>query len=82
MKAPGTRARLTCYRWDGPPFFGPEIEGDFIRTTAGSCYRIDEARRSRPGSRRVGVLVCTRLERDAVSPGEPGVHLWEWAKRG
>lgn len=49
------------------------VEGDFLRTAAGSCYRIDVIRGRR--------LVCTRLERDAVHVGEPGVWSWAWGLR-
>jgi hypothetical protein len=55
--------------------------GDFVRTVpAGSCYRIDAARESRATPRRF-YLTCTRLERDAVQLGEPGVWPLHWYRR-
>lgn len=73
----GTRAVLSVVEWSGEL---PE-PGDFIRTAAGSCYEIDELRPARPGSKGWGRFICTRLEHDAVAEGDPGVHMWEWAKR-
>lgn len=64
--------------WDGEL---PE-EGDFLRTQAGSCYLIEEWRPARPGSRSLGVFVCTRLEHNAVQEGDPGVFEWAfWSAR-
>lgn len=70
MKAEaGTSCTLTIAWWDGDR----PVEGDFLRTAAGSCYRIDEAHAHR--------FVCTRLDRDAVQLGGPGVWAWTWKPR-
>lgn len=68
---------MRCTHWDGEL---PD-PGDFLRTAAGSCYRIDEWRPARDGSMSLGTFVCTRLERDAVQEGEPGVFAWEFNPR-
>lgn len=49
------------------------MAGDFLRTPAGSCYKIDRVSGK--------TLYCTRLEREAVQVGEPGVHWWHWNAR-
>jgi hypothetical protein len=72
---PGTRCRL--YYDCGVP--GP-VEGDFIRTTAGSCYLIERARRSRTRPERVHLDVI-RLDRDAVDEGQDGVWPLHWYPR-
>lgn len=59
--------------------------GDFLRTSArGTCYRIDAVRLGRstrwPGAR-CYTLTCTRLGRDAVAFGEPGVYSLVWDSR-
>jgi hypothetical protein len=56
------------------------VEGDLIRTRAGSCYVVDRARRSpsRPGR---WLLRVTRLERDSVQAGDPGVTTLRWYPR-
>lgn len=66
---------MTVGRWDGPL----PVEGDFLLTRAGSCYRIDRVveGRVKPVSR----LECTRLEKNAVAEGEPGVFMWGWWPR-
>lgn len=69
MKPPGSVVTLTVNSWEGE---GPE-EGDFLRTSTGRCYKIEE----RHGKR----LRCTVLEPDAVLSGEPGVWEWRWGKR-
>lgn len=68
-RAPGTTCELRMDWWEG----AQPVEGDFLRTGAGSCYRID-----RIAGR---TLHCTRLERDAVALGEPGVWRWSWSRR-
>lgn len=73
----GTSCRIGCDYWDGEL----PVEGDFLITAAGSCYRIDEWRPSRPGSRRRGTFVCTRLEKNAVEVGQEGVFEIRWANR-
>lgn len=74
----GSPCTLRAYRWDGPD----PVEGDFLRTAAGSCYRIDSAKRAGPRAvRTLWVLRCTRLGKDAVQFGEPGVSRWEFASR-
>lgn len=56
------------------------LPGDILRSEAGSCYLIDE---TRPSSRIPGRynLRCTRMEKDAVSEGEPGVFPVFWNSR-
>lgn len=76
---PGTSCRLRCEWWWADEDF-PE-PGDFLRTHAGSCYRIDEWRPAREGSKSLGVFVCTRLEQDAVAEGDEGVYAWEFKRR-
>jgi hypothetical protein len=75
---PGTRVTLRVESWeaDWP------VAGDFLRTESGSCYRIEEVRPARFGSASLGSFVCTRLERDAVRLGAPGVFVWRFAARG
>jgi hypothetical protein len=64
----------------------PDIEpGDFLRTVPrGTCYRVDVARPVKstrwPGAR-CYALTCTRLGRDAVQLGEPGVYSLVWDSR-
>lgn len=74
---PGTVCRLRCEHWHDEL---PE-EGDFLRTTAGSCYLILEWRPARPGSKSLGTFVCERLPKDAVQFGEPGVFGWQFSRR-
>lgn len=69
MKPAGAVVTLTVARWDGEP----AVEGDFLRTRTGRCYRIDRVEGRR--------LVCTVLEKDAVREGEPGVWEWAWSPR-
>lgn len=76
MREPGTQCTLRAYWWDGVP----PVDGDFLRTLAGSCYRIDEVHPSR-SEHIVHTLRCTRLERNAVQLDDDGVYLWEWARR-
>lgn len=64
---PGTTCKLRVAWGEVPP------EGDILRTARGSCYRIDRVAGK--------TLHCTRLERNAVWPGEPGVWDWQWASR-
>lgn len=77
MSEPGTVCRLRCECWDGPL----PVEGDFLRTVAGSCYRIIEWRPARRASRSLGTFVCERLPRDSVQFGAPGVFGWQFARR-
>ncbi len=72
----GTRCTLRMYRWAGPP----PVEGDFLRTRAGSCYLIDEVRESR-SAHIAHVLRVTRLGKDAVCFGQEGVSLLQWMRR-
>lgn len=71
----GTTCTLSYDCEDGTP-----ASGDFVLTSAGSCYRIDEVR---PSARRASrfYLNVTRLEPDAVQPGEPGVWPLHWYRR-
>lgn len=72
----GTRCTLRAYWWEDPA----PVEGDFLRTAAGSCYRIEEICDSR-SEHIAHVLICTRLGKDAVQLGDPGVREWVWASR-
>lgn len=78
-REPGTVCRLGLDWWDGE--LPLPIPGDFLRTASGTCYRIEEVRLARPGSKRIATLVCTRLERDAVTDGAPGVWAWQFSAR-
>lgn len=73
----GTRCTLRCYHWEPPE----PVEGDFLRTDAGSCYRIERIRES-DYDHIAYVLTVMRLGKDAVQFGEEGVSRWVWAKRG
>lgn len=72
----GTQCKLRCYHSDGPP----PVEGDFLRTRTGTCYRIDRVRESTSGHVAY-VFTVTRLGKDAVQFDAPGVCEWIWAKR-
>lgn len=80
--APGTTCTLRVVA-AGPPWPDDlaEMVGDFLRTEPGSCYRIDSFRPAREGSATVGSFGCTRLDRDAVQLGDPGVWPLYWAPR-
>jgi hypothetical protein len=80
VRPPGSEVTLTVNSWGGDVPRG-ELEGDFLRTAAGSCYRIVEWRPSRAGSRSLGRFRCVKLDRDAVQDGEPGVWRWEFGSR-
>lgn len=54
---------------------------DFLRTEAGSCYRILEWRPAKAGSKTLGRFIVERLGQDAVQFGEPGVIEWIWSPR-
>jgi hypothetical protein len=56
------------------------VAGDFLRSPAGSCYLIEDVRPS-PTIRGRAYLTVTKLERDAVQFGEPGVWPIHWHKR-
>jgi hypothetical protein len=71
----GTTAVFRCYWW--PP--EPPVEGDFLRTDSGSCYRIDEIRGS-DYDHIAYVFTVTRLGKNAVEPGAPGVHPWRFRR--
>lgn len=75
-RSPGSICTLS-YDYEGPT---PPEAGDFVLTRAGSSYRIDTVRRSptRPGRVYLGV---TRLERNAVAEGDPGVWMLYWYRR-
>lgn len=74
-REPGTTCRLHYDCGDGVP-----EPGDFVRTPAGSCYRIDGVKPSRRTRGRF-YLTCTRLERNAVQPDQPGVWPLHWYRR-
>ena len=73
--AVGTTCKIT-YTCGVP---GPE-PGDLIRTSAGSCYEIEEVRES-PSVLGRYRLKCIRLGKDAVQEGEPGVWPLYWERR-
>lgn len=73
---PGTQTTLWVHAWDG---VWPE-PGDFLRTPPGACYRIDEVRGARFGSAALGSFVVTRLDKDAVKLGQPGVFEWRFGR--
>lgn len=73
----GTQVILWVYEWGAD---WPE-PGDFLRTESGSCYRIEKVRPARFGSATLGSFVCTRLMKDAVQDGDPGVFRWHFATR-
>jgi hypothetical protein len=75
---PGTTTTLYVNTWEGDEW---PVEGDFLRTDAGSCYRIDKVKPARFGSAHLFSLVVTRLEKDAVHAGAPGVFRWQFAQR-
>lgn len=54
-------------------------EGDFLRTDSGSCYLIDKIRPPKRG-RAVAVFEVTRLGKDAVQFGDPGVWGWRFER--
>lgn len=75
---PGTLCTMRAYYWDS----ADPVEGDFLRTDAGSCYRIDKVHHvTRPDSVTRFVLTCMRLDHDAVAEGAPGVHRWAFNPR-
>lgn len=74
--APGTTCKLYMDLAGGGP--GP-IEGDFIRTEAGSCYQVNEVHEGRRRGR--FHMRVTRLGLDAVADGEPGVWTIRWHRR-
>ena len=78
---PGTACRIAYDVGDGSgrPVRIP-IAGDFLRTVTGRCYLIDDARPSPTIVGRV-YLKCTRLGREAVRFGQPGVWPLYWHPR-
>jgi hypothetical protein len=68
---------LTAKHWSGER----PVEGDFLRTGTGRCYRIDFVRWRQRGAQVRGTLRCTVLEDDAVQAGQPGVFEWVWNRR-
>lgn len=72
---PGTTCVLSYDCTNGRP-----EPGDFIRTDAGTCYRVDEVRPS-PTRPSRSYLSVTRLEHDSVRVGEPGVWPLFWYRR-
>lgn len=73
---PYTVATLTAHTWENAPP-PDECVGAFLRTRAGSCYRIEEARELPSGSWRLKV---TRWPPDEV-PGDAMVFDWYWRNR-
>lgn len=80
IREPGTTCGIGPYTWHGGDLAEPPGVGDFLRTRAGSCYRIDSAR-TVGGDRHRFMFRVTRLERDAVQPGQPGVFDLYWNPR-
>lgn len=75
-KAPGERTVLRMQSWPE----GETIEeGDILLSSGGSCYLVEEVRRSRPGSKMWGQVFCVKLDDNAVAPGDPGVKGITWS---
>lgn len=72
----GTQTTLRMNHWEGDP----PVEGDFLRTRAGTCYQINEIHPSR-SPRIIYRLRVTRLGKDAVQFGDPGVTMLVWGPR-
>lgn len=77
MPWPGSTCELRAEWWDGPL---PPPD-DFLRTSTGSCYRIEEVRECGPDAQARAVFRCVRLEKNAVGEDDPGVHPWSWSPR-
>lgn len=77
--APYTPAKLTCYHWESDDIAPTPVEavGGFLRTRAGSCYRIESAYQLPSGSWKLHV---TRWPIDEV-PEDAYVSMWSWSKR-
>lgn len=75
---PGTECVLHINSWTDEKWPEP---GDFLRTEAGSCYRILEFMPARFGSAHLGRWKVMRLDKDAVRDGQEGVFRWEFATR-
>lgn len=75
MKPAGAEVLLSVSHGELPPV------DDLLITGTGRCYRVLESKASRPGSKRVGVLRCLVLDRDAVRLGEDGVWAWQFDAR-
>lgn len=67
--------RMTSWDGDHP------VQGDFLRTPAGTCYRIVDWRRTRPGSKSAAVAIVQRLDHDAVTEDQEGVFMFQWNPR-
>lgn len=79
LAAVGTQCKLS---YDlGADHEGPLPErGDFFRAVkTGTCWMIDEVRASSVRGR--VNTTCTRLGKDAVQLGEPGVWPLYWSER-
>jgi hypothetical protein len=72
----GTLCTLRMYAWEG----SPPVEGDLLRTRAGSCYRIEEVKPSRSPNVLYSLRVM-RLGKDAVQFGQDGVRELYWLPR-
>lgn len=77
---PGTTCGVGPYTWFGAPGEQPPEEGDFLLTRTGTSYRIDSARTIGGDAHRF-MFRCTRLEKNAVQLGQPGVHSLAWNPR-
>ena len=78
IQRPGTETTLYVNTWEDEW----PVEGDFLRTDAGSCYRVLEVRGAKFGSAHIGSFRVLRLDKDAVQFGQPGVYRWAFAPRG
>jgi hypothetical protein len=74
----GTECVLHVNSWEGEAWPEP---GDFLRTDSGTCYRIEAFLPARFGTAHIGRWRVTRMMKDAVQFGEPGVFRWEFSKR-
>lgn len=77
MPWPGSSCELRAEWWDGPL----PAPGDFLRTSVGTCYRVEGVRVAGEGAETRAVFECVRLEKDAVGEDHPGVHPWSWSAR-
>lgn len=77
----GLVCTLRAYECEPDPDGALPEAGDFFRTEAGTCYRIDDVRPGRAGSKVLFAFRCTRLGRDAVQDGDDGVWRWWWRTR-
>lgn len=74
---PGTETILYVHTWEDEW----PVPGEFLRTDAGSCYRLLKVLEAQEGSLHIARFKVMRLEKDAVRAGQPGVFRWHFAPR-